>query len=67
LDWLNSLSPDRKLELISWLSNSLKGPKRNKEKSIQDLYGAFVSKQSADKILTNLKANRTFNSKREEL
>jgi hypothetical protein len=67
LNLLDSLTPDRKLELISWLSNSMKRPKKNGGKSIQELYGAFISKQSADEILANLKLNRSFKNNREEL
>ena len=64
---LNNLSPESKLELIAKLSDSLKGSKKPTDKSIRDLYGAFVSKKSADEIITELKDSRNFNQKREGL
>lgn len=58
---LRRLSPENKLELISKLSDSLKGSKKPTGKSINGLYGAFISKESADEILSDLKASRNFN------
>ncbi|MEX2230578.1 MAG: hypothetical protein WD824_00350 [Cyclobacteriaceae bacterium] len=60
LGLLKSLCPENKVELISRLSNSLKGSKKPTGKSISDLYGAFISKKSADEILSDLKASRNF-------
>ncbi len=65
LGLLKNLSPDSKLELISRLSDSLKGSKKPTNKSISDLYGAFISKESADEIITSLKDSRYFNRKTE--
>lgn len=67
LGLLKSLSPDNKLELISKLSDSLKGPNKPTDKSLRDLYGAFISKKSADEIITELKDSRNFNRKTERL
>ena len=67
LGLLNNLSPDSKLELIAKLSDSLKGSKKPSDKSIGDLYGAFISKKSADEIITDLKVNRNFNRTTEGL
>jgi hypothetical protein len=67
LELLNSLSPASKLELISKLSDSLKGSKKTTKKSLSDLYGAFISKKSADEIITDLKNSRHFNRKIERL
>ena len=67
LGLLNNLSPDSKLELISRLSDSLKGSKKPTDKSISDLYGAFISKKSADEIIIELKEGRNFNRKTEGL
>lgn len=64
---LNNLSPDRKLELISKLSDSLKGSKKPTGKSIGDLYGAFISAKSADEIINDLKSGRNFNRLTEDL
>ena len=58
---LRRLSPENKLELISKLFDSLKGSKKPTGKSINGLYGAFISKESADEILSDLKASRNFN------
>lgn len=67
LGLLNNLSPDRKLELISRLSDSLKGSEKSTDKSIGELYGAFISKKSADEIIADLKNSRSFNRKTEGL
>jgi hypothetical protein len=67
LGLLKNLSPDSKRELISRLSDSLKGSKRPTDKPLSDLFGAFISKQSADEIIVDLKANRNFNRKTEGL
>lgn len=61
---LKNLSADSKLELIAKLSNSMKTTKRTKDDSLKSLYGAFISKQSADEIINDLKQARTFNRKR---
>ena len=67
LGLLKNLSPDNKLELISKLSESLKGPQKPANKSISDLYGAFISEKSADEIITNLKNSRNFSRTTEGL
>jgi predicted metal-binding transcription factor (methanogenesis marker protein 9) len=67
LGLLNNLSPDSKLELISKLSDSLKGTRKPTKKTLSDLYGAFISKKSADEIITELKNSRNFNRKTEQL
>ncbi len=67
LELLKSLSPESKLELITRLSDSLKGSKKPTQKSVSELYGAFISKESADEIIADLKATRNFNRKIEEL
>jgi hypothetical protein len=67
LELLKSLSPESKQELISRLSDSLKGSKKPTQTSISELYGAFISKASADEIIADLKATRNFNRKIEGL
>jgi hypothetical protein len=67
LGLLNNLSPESKLELISKLSDSLKGSRRPAVKSLTDLYGAFISKRSADEIIADLKRSRNFDRKTEGL
>lgn len=65
---LQNLSPNNKLELISRLSKSLKTTKKKKKKiSLDDLYGSWVSDQTADELVAELKAARNFGSKREKL
>jgi predicted metal-binding transcription factor (methanogenesis marker protein 9) len=61
---LKNLSADSKLELIAKLSNSMKSTKRTKDDSLKSLYGAFISKQSADEIINDIKQARTFNRNR---
>jgi hypothetical protein len=58
---LKNLSLDSKLELISKLSDSLKGSGKPAGKSLRDLYGAFISKKSADEIITDLRNSRKVN------
>jgi hypothetical protein len=67
LGLLKSLSPDNRLELISKLSDSLKGSKKPTDKSLSDLYGAFKTKKSADEIIADLKRSRHFDRKTEQL
>lgn len=55
IELLKSLSSDNRLELISRLSDSLKGSKKPTDKSISDLYGAFISDKSADEIIEGLR------------
>ena len=64
---LKNLSADSKLELIAKLSNSMKTSKHTKDASLKSLYGAFISKQSADEIINDIKQARTSNSKRAAL
>ncbi len=65
---LKNLSHDNKLELIARLSKSMKGSKKaKKEISLSSLYGSWVSEQSADEIISELKNARNFNRKIEDL
>lgn len=65
---LKSLSPNNKLELIARLSKSMKTTKkREKEVSLESLYGSWESDQTADELIAELKAARNFTRKREEL
>jgi len=67
LGLLKNLSPDNKLELIARLSKSMKSTKKAKADSLKSLYGAFISEQSADDLIEDIKKARTFNRKRAEL
>lgn len=65
---LKNLSPNNKLELIARLSKSMKTSKKvKKEVSLSSLYGSWVSEQSADELVDELKKARSFNRRREEL
>ncbi|MBX2930743.1 MAG: hypothetical protein KF781_02210 [Chitinophagaceae bacterium] len=65
---LKSLSPNNKLELIARLSKSMKTTKKKeKEISLDSLYGSWQSDQTADELVAELKAARNFTRKREEL
>ena len=65
---LKSLSPNNKLELIARLSKSMKTKKKaKKEVSLRSLYGSWISDQSADELVDELKKARNFNRQREEL
>ena len=58
---LKSLSPNNKLELIARLSKSMKTPKKEKkEVTLSSLYGSWVSEQSADEFVEELKKDRNF-------
>ena len=65
---LKSLSPNNKLELIARLSKSMKtSKKRDKEISLESLYGSWESDQTADELIAELKSARHFTRNREEL
>lgn len=65
---LKNLSPNNKLELIARLSKSMKTSKKaKKEVPLSSLYGSWVSEQSADELVDELKKARNFNRQREEL
>lgn len=63
---LKNLSSDSKLELIAKLSDSMKTSRRTKNGSLKSLYGAFISKQSADELIRDIKQARTFLRKTEK-
>jgi hypothetical protein len=63
---LKSLSPDNKLELIARLSKSMKTTEKAEEVSLEALYGSYVSEQSADELVKELKEARNFNRNRVE-
>jgi hypothetical protein len=63
LGLLENLSPDNKLELISKLSDSLKSSKKQTDRSLDDLCGAFIFDKSSDDLIRELKSGRNFNRK----
>ena len=69
---LSNLNSDSKLDLISKLSKSLKTkPSKTKpskkEVSLKDLFGSFISKKTADEIITDIRDSRHFSRKIENL
>lgn len=64
---LQHLNPDSKLDLISKLSQSLKISDEAPVVSLQSLFGAYQSEETADEIIDQLRASRMFNRNRETL
>lgn len=55
---IKNLSPDIRLELISKISDSLRTSKIKKDDSWKSLFGAFVSDESAEEIISHLRNSR---------
>jgi hypothetical protein len=66
-EFLKNLNPDSKLDLISKLSQSLKQRGEATEVSLQSLFGAYKSDETADEIIEQLRASRVFNRNIETL
>jgi len=65
---IKNLSADVKLELISKISNSLKGPKTDvKDDSWKELSGAWESEKNADEIIEDIRSSRYTNRQLEDL
>lgn len=65
--FLKNLNPDSKLDLISKLSQSLKETETVPETSLQSLFGAYKSEETAEEIIEELRASRIFNRNIEPL
>jgi hypothetical protein len=65
--FLKNLNPDSKLDLISKLSQSLKKSDEAPEVSLQSLFGAYKSDETADEIIEQLRVSRVFNRNTETL
>ena len=65
--FLKNLNSDSKLDLISKLSQSLKENETISETSLQSLFGAYKSDETADEIIAELRASRVFNRNIEPL
>jgi len=65
--FLKNLSADSKLELIARLSRSMKDSTKVKAGSLKSLYGAFISEQSADELIDDIRKARNFKRKRPAL
>ena len=65
--FLKNLKHDSKLDLISKLSESLKSTEKTEETSLQSLFGAYKSEETAEEIITSIRASRIFNRNTEAL
>jgi len=65
--FLKNLNSHSKLDLISKLTQSLKEDKVSGETTLQSLFGAYQSAESADEIIKELRASRSFNRTTETL
>lgn len=59
--FLKNLNQESKLDLIAKLSQSIKEDVSEREVSLQDLFGAYQSTESADEIITKIRSSRSFN------
>jgi hypothetical protein len=60
---LKNLSQESKLELIARLSNSMKKGKKPSKRSVSNLFGSLKTKSSAEQLILEIKAARTFKRK----
>jgi hypothetical protein len=58
---LDNLAPSCKLDLISKLSASINSGVSSKNKSFKKSFGAFVSKQTAEEIIKEIRSARVSN------
>ena len=65
--FLKNLNADSKLDLISKLSQSLKETDSKPEISLQSLFGAYKSDETAEEIIENIRSSRVFNRNIEQL
>ncbi|MEJ7739208.1 MAG: hypothetical protein WKF97_17420 [Chitinophagaceae bacterium] len=66
-EFLKNLNADNKLDLISKLSQSLKKSDSFSETTLQSLFGAYKSEETADEIIAEIRASRVFNRNIETL
>ena len=65
---IKNLSVDVKLELISKITDSLRGTKKEaQDDSWKKLFGAWQSDQSAEEIIEDIRASRDTNRQIEDL
>ncbi len=64
---LANLSPSNKLDLISKLTLSVKTDISDKSKSFYKAFGAWDSTQTADEMISDIRASRTFKRRTEQL
>ncbi len=66
-NFLQNLNSESKLDLISKLSQSLKETNNSPTISIQSLFGAYKSGETADEIIAKMRDSRVFNRNIESL
>lgn len=59
--FLKNLNSDSKLDLISKLSQSLKETEPASKTSLESLFGAYKSDETAEEIIAELRASRVSN------
>ena len=64
---IRNLSPENKLDIIEKISKTLKRDFKKKKNSINDSFGAWNSKKTADEIISELRDHRNFNREIEPL
>ena len=57
---INSLSRENKIRLLAKISNSIVDDVSTKENVVDRFFGAFKSEKSADEIISEIRASRTF-------
>ena len=65
--FLKNLNSDSKLDLISKLSQSLKESQPVPATSLESLFGAYKSDETAEEIIAEIRASRVFNRNIETL
>lgn len=65
-DLLSNLNESSKIELIAHLSNSIVNKKKQKSKSLDDLFGAWKSTETAEEIIADIRNSRVSNRKIEK-
>lgn len=64
---LKNMSDKNKLDLISKLSNTVKDDTKQKQSVFYESFGGWDKNESAEELITSIKAARTFNRKLDEL
>lgn len=65
--FLKNLNQNSKLDLISKLSQSLKNESNIPDTSLQSLFGAYKSEDTADEMIMEIRNSRVFNRNIEPL
>ena len=65
--FLKNLNPNSKLDLIAKLSQSLKNKDENKDNSLQSLFGAYQSEETAEEMIAGIRKARVSNRNIEPL